>query len=250
MSNILFLTEPNLPTSAVTDILVSDDDESLIKSLANLGINSRQIHKNGKLEPFCANHADILTYYIGNGDFIADKTTINALIDCKVCETVSVSSPYPNDCLLNAADIGDFLICNSKITHKAILNLAEKQNKCIINVNQGYAKCSICIVGRNAFITDDESIYRECSKINSISALLVSKGSVLLKNQNYGFLGGASGLINKNTLFFNGDLSLHQDFVAIKEFLSYHNVKYTDIKNKPLTDVGSIIPIKQKGNIK
>lgn len=249
MSNI-FLTELNLPTSAVTDVLVSDGDESLIKALANMGINSLQIHKSDKLEPFCANHADILTYYIGNGDFIADETIKNALIGCNVCETVSVSSPYPNDCLLNAADIGDYLICNRKITHSSILKSAEKQNKRIINVNQGYAKCSICIVGRNTFITDDESIYRECSKVNGISVLFVSKGSVALKEQNYGFLGGASGLININTLFFNGDLSLHQDFVAIKEFLSYHNVKYTDIKNKPLTDVGSIIPIKQKGNIK
>lgn len=249
MSNI-FLSEPNLPTSAVTEVLVSDSDESLIKSLANLGIISHQIHKNGKLEPFCANHADILTYHIGNDDFIADETAKNALNDCNICEIVNVCSPYPNDCLLNAADIGDFLICNSKITHKTILKAAEKRNKRIIDVNQGYAKCSVCIVKRDAFITDDESIYRECSKVNGISVLFVSKGSVALKGQNYGFIGGASGLINENTLFFNGDLSLHQDFVAIKEFLSYHNVKYIDIKNKPLTDIGSIIPIKQKGNTK
>lgn len=249
MSNI-FLSEPNLPTSAVTEVLISSGDESLIKSLANLGIISHQIHKNGKLEPFCANHADILTYHLGNGDFIADKTAKNALNDCNVCETVNVSSPYPNDCLLNAADIGNYLICNKKITHESILKSAEKQNKRIINVNQGYAKCSVCIVKRDTFITDDESIYRECSKVNGISVFFVSKGSVALKGQNYGFIGGASGLINENTLFFNGDLSLHKDFVAIKEFLSYHNVKYIDIKNKPLTDIGSIIPIKQKGNTK
>lgn len=249
MSNI-FLTEPNLPTSAVTEVLVSDGDESLIKSLANLGIISHQIHKNGNLEPFCANNADILTYHIRNGDLIADNTAVNALKDCNICETVNVSSPYPNDCLLNAADIGDFLICNSKITHKTILEVAEKRNKRIIHVNQGYAKCSVCIVKRDTFITDDESIYRECSKVNGISVFFVSKGSVALKGQNYGFIGGASGLINENTLFFNGDLCLHKDFVAIEQFLSYHNVKYIDIKNKPLTDVGSIIPIKQKGNTK
>lgn len=249
MSNI-FLNEPNLPTSAVTEVLVSDGDESLIKSLANLGIISRQIQKNGNLEPFCANHADILTYHLGNGDLIADNTAVNTLKNCKIAETVNVFSPYPNDCLLNAADIGDYLLCNRKITHSVILKSAERQNKRIINVNQGYSKCSVCIAGRNTFITDDESIYRECSKINGISVLLVRKGSVALKGQNYGFIGGASGLINENTLFFNGDLCLHKDFIAIEQFLSYHNVKYIDIKNKPLTDIGSIIPIKQKGNTK
>ncbi len=249
MSNI-FLTEPNLPTGAVTDVIVSDGDESLIKTFKNIGINLHKIRKNGKLEPFCANHADILTYHLGNGDFIADVTSENELNNCNICETVKVSSPYPNDCLLNAADIGDFLICNSKITHKTILEAAKKRNKRLIHVNQGYAKCSVCIIKRNTFITDDESIYKECSKVNGISVLLVSKGSVVLEGQNYGFLGGASGLLGENRLFFNGDLSFHKDFLAIEQFLSYHNVKYLNIKNKPLTDVGSIIPIKQKGNVK
>lgn len=249
MSNI-FLKEPNLPTSAVTDVLVADGDDSLIKALANMGISPLKICKSGKLEPFCANHADILAYHLGNGNFIADETAESSLKGCNICETVNISSPYPNDCLLNAADVGNYLICNSKITHKSIFKTAVKQNKHIINVNQGYTKCSVCIVSRNTFITDDESICRECSKVNGISVLFVSKGSVALKEQNYGFLGGASGLIGENTLFFNGDLRFHKDFIAIEQFLSYHNVKYTDIKNKPLTDVGSIIPIKQKGNTK
>lgn len=244
MSSI-FLTEPNLPASTVTDVIVSDGDAGLIKTLAKMNINSRLIHKNSKLGPFCANHTDMLAYHLGNGNFIADETAKTALSEFNISETVSVFSPYPNDCMLNAADIGDYLICNCKITHKSIIKSAEMQNKTIIDVNQGYAKCSVCIVKRNTFITDDESIYKKCSIINGISVLLVSKGSVALKEQNYGFLGGASGLINENMLFFNGDLSVHTDFIAIEQFLNYHNIKYTDIKNKPLTDIGSIIPIKQ-----
>lgn len=248
--NNVFLNEPNLPTGAVTDVVVSGSDESLINALAKIGIYSHQIQKSYNLEPFCANHADILTYHLGSGSFIADNTAKNALNNCNIYETVNLSSPYPNDCLLNAADIGDYLICNSKITHRTILKESEKRNKLVIHVNQGYAKCSVCIIKRNTFITDDESIYTECSKMNGISILFVSKGSVALKCQNYGFLGGASGLISENTVFFNGDLRFHKDYIAIEQFLSYHNVKYTDIKNKPLTDVGSIIPIKQKGNVK
>lgn len=245
--NNIFLTEPNLPSSTVTDVLVSDSDIGLIRHLSDIGVHSLNLCKSADLELFCANHADILTYHLGNGNFIADRTAHSVLQNFNICEAVSVSSPYPNDCLLNAADIGDYLICNRKITHYGILNYAEKQNKQIINVNQGYAKCSVCIVKRNTIITDDESIYRECSTIKGISVLLVSKGSVALESQNYGFLGGASGLLGENLLFFNGDLSYHKDFLAIEQFLRYHNIKYSDIKNKPLTDVGSIIPIKQKG---
>lgn len=245
----IFLSEPNLPSNSVTTVLVSDSDSGLISCLANLGIRSFKIMKNPALAPFCANHADMLAYHLGNGDFIADRTAAGNLKDCNVRKTVSVVSPYPADCKLNAADIGNYIICNVKATHSSILKYAQKYGKRIINVNQGYAKCSVCILKRNTFITDDESIYRECSKIDGISVLLVSKGSVVLAYQNYGFLGGASGLINENTVFFNGDLSCHKDFLAISQFLSYHNVKYIDIKNKPLTDVGSIIPIKQKGTV-
>lgn len=246
--NNMFLDNPNLPSCDVTDVLVSGSDNGLIQALADMGINSFKICKSSNLETFCADHADILTYHLGNGRFIVDETAVNAFENYSINDTVNVASPYPNDCLLNAADIGDYIICNRKITHESILKSAEKQNKRIINVNQGYAKCSVCIVKRNTVITDDASIYQECNKIDGVSVLFVSKGSVVLHGQNYGFLGGASGLIGEDNLFFNGDLSYHKDVLAIKQFLSYHNVKYIDIKNKPLTDVGSIIPIKQKGN--
>lgn len=246
--NSTFLINPNLPSNDVTDALVSNGDSGLISTLADLGINSLEMRQSPNLDRFCANHSDILAYHLGNGRFIVDKTAVNAFENYNISEIVNVCSPYPNDCILNAADTGDYIICNSKITHKSILKSAEKQNKQIINVNQGYAKCSVCIVKRNTVITDDMSIYQECEKVGGVSVLLVSKGSVALKGQNYGFLGGASGLIGENKLFFNGDLTYHKDYLAIKQFLGYHNVKYTDIKNKPLTDVGSIIPINQKGN--
>ena len=73
--------------------------------------------------------------------------------------------------------------------------------------------------------------------------MLVEKGSVHIDKYDYGFIGGCCGLINKNTLLFNGDLSLHSDFDKIKNFLYDNDINYIDIKGKPLTDIGSIIPI-------
>lgn len=69
------------------------------------------------------------------------------------------------------------------------------------------------------------------------------KGSVKIEKYSYGFIGGCSGLIGKNKLFFNGDLSLHKNYNEIRDFLKENNISYFDIKNKPLTDVGSILPI-------
>ena len=52
--------------------------------------------------------------------------------------------------------------------------------------------------------------------------------------------------MNKDILFFNGDLSTHSDFDKIKNFLYDNGINYIDIKSKPLTDIGSIIPIMEK----
>ena len=116
----------------------------------------------------------------------------------------------------------------------------------IIDVKQGYSKCSVCICNHNTVITDDISIYNALLQYDNINSLLVEKGSVRINEYNYGFIGGCCGLIDKNLLLFNGDLSTHTDFDKIQKFLYDNNVKYIDVKNKPLTDIGSIIPIIEK----
>ena len=110
-------------------------------------------------------------------------------------------------------------------------------------IKQGYSKCSVCICGYNTIITDDKSIYNAVSSYDNINSLLIEKGSVSINKYDYGFIGGCCGLIDKNLLLFNGDLSLHSDFNKIKNFLYDNDIKYIDIKRKPLTDIGSIIPI-------
>ena len=95
-------------------------------------------------------------------------------------------------------------------------------------------------------ITDDISIYNAVSQYDDIKSLLVEKGSVNILKYDYGFIGGCCGLVDKNVLLFNGDITSHSDFDKIKNFLYDNEVKYIDIKGKPLTDIGSIIPIMEK----
>ena len=108
-----------------------------------------------------------------------------------------------------------------------------------------YTYCR-CICKHNTVITDDISIYNALLQYDNINSLLVEKGSVSINKYNYGFIGGCCGLIDKDLLLFNGDLSTHTDFDKIEKFLYDNNVKYIDIKGKPLTDIGSIIPITEK----
>lgn len=247
--NERFLTNPNLPESKVTTVFANIDNIALKRLFEELSIKVVQVAENSLLDTPVSRHADILANYVGKSIFLADKNQTEL---CKFIEDNSgksiiienIKSPYPNDCLLNFADIGDYIICNKSILTKEIVSLLP--NKQIIDVKQGYSKCSVCICKHNTIITDDISVYNAVSKYNNIKSLHIQKGSVSIDKFEYGFIGGCCGLIDKDVLLFNGDLSTHTDFDKIKNFLYYNGVNYIDIKGKPLTDIGSIIPIMEK----
>lgn len=239
-----FIKNPNLPENDASVVIAANGDKSLLNALSQKSIKVLTTVQKPDLDVPVSNHGDILVHHICNSTFIVDesqKAIINYLTkrNCNLEIINSVCSPYPADCLLNCADIGDYLICKPAITHPAILS----KGKTIIYVRQGYAKCSVCVIGRNKIITDDISIYNAVKPFEDIKVLLIETGSIKIKKYDYGFIGGCSGLIGKNKLFFNGDLSTHKNYKDICNFLNEHNVAYFDIKNKPLTDVGSIIPI-------
>lgn len=241
-----FLNNPNLPDNKVTTVFAYIDDNRLKNVFNDFSIKVVAVNENTYLDTPVSRHADILGNYVGKSTFLADKHQIEL---CRFIEDnngksviiENIKSPYPNDCLLNFADIGDYIICNKSILTDEIVELLSK--KTIINVKQGYSKCSVCICGYNTIVTDDISVYNAVLQYDNINSLLIEKGSIHINKYDYGFIGGCCGLINKNVLLFNGDLSLHSDFDKIKKFLYDNNVNYIDIKGKPLTDIGSIIPI-------
>ncbi len=244
-----FLINPNLPENKVTTVFADIDDNALKSVFDELTIKVVNVIENQFLDLPVNKHADILENYVGKSTFLVDKNQVELcnFVKDKYGKLViidNIQSPYPKDCLLNFVDIGDYIICNKSILTKEIINLLP--NKQIIDVKQGYSKCSVCICKHNTVITDDISIFNALSQYVNVNLLLVDKGSVHINKYNYGFIGGCSGLIDKDTLLFNGDLSTHSDFDKIVKFLYDNNVKYIDIKGKPLTDIGSIIPITEK----
>ncbi len=244
--NERFLKNPNLPENKVTTVFAQIDDNRLKSVFDELSIKVVKVNENSLLDAPVSQHADILCNYVGKSTFLVDKNQTEL---CKFLEDnngkyviiENIQSPYPDDCLLNFADIGDYVICNKSILTEEIVK--SLPNKTIIDVKQGYSKCSVCICEYNTIITDDKSVYNAVSSYDNINSLLIEKGSVRINKYDYGFIGGCCGLIDKNLLLFNGDLSLHSDFDKIKNFLYDNDIKYIDIKGKPLTDIGSIIPI-------
>lgn len=244
-----FLNNPNLPDNKVTTVFAYCDDIALKKRLSDFSIKVVNVIENTLLDSPVRNHADILANYVGKSKFLTDKNQdeLCAFLENKSGKWIlieDIKSPYPNDCLLNFADIGDYIICNKSVLIEKIAEHLPK--KTIIDVKQGYSKCSVCICKRNTIITDDISIHNAVLQYDDINSLYVEKGSVHIEKYNYGFIGGCCGLIDKDLLIFNGDLQAHTNFDKIEKFLYDNGVNYIDIKGKPLTDIGSIIPITEK----
>lgn len=149
-----------------------------------------------------------------------------------------VTSIYPEDIRLNCAVVGRHVIANTKYASQTIADVAKRNGLLMLDVKQGYAKCSTVCVGNNSIITADTAIARKCQDAG-IDALEVSHGSVRLDGYDTGFIGGASGATDKEVLFC-GDISAHPDGEKIKELCQAHGKVAVSLANTPLYDYGTI----------
>lgn len=150
-----------------------------------------------------------------------------------------VSECYPNDILLNAAPIGKRLFCN--VAHTA-RELAAHPAYEIVNVRQGYAKCSTLPVGEHALITEDASIARAAQQ-TGLDVLQVESRAVTLKGYDTGFLGGAASFspyVSIPQILFCGNLDRHPNSSEIRQFCNSHGIEPISLSNEALTDVGTI----------
>ena len=152
----------------------------------------------------------------------------------------SLKSTYPNNIFLNALILEDYFIHNLAFSDK---NLLKHQNdKTLINVKQGYTKCSCLPVNNKALITSDVGIHNTLSKYG-FDILLIPPGDIILKGLNYGFIGGSGGLINDETMAFFGNLKYYKYGHEVKAFLKKHNVKPIYLSDEKLHDRGSLFVI-------
>ncbi len=242
---------PNLPEHDVEVCAVSAQAAVLQKQLHSLNILTLPIPPHPCLSADVASHADMNLLQLSERDILLlpglekQRETLQSMGFRAQCIKEEIFPEYPANAALNAACISNVLFCNPKSVAPEVLVLAAELSLTIVRVKQGYTKCSVCMVTPQAFLTDDAGIAR-AGEANGFSVLLLSKGSVRLEGQPYGFIGGSCGLIRKKTLLANGDLSGHADSSVIFPFLEQHGVQPFYSREYPLTDIGGILPLVQK----
>ncbi|MEG0133753.1 MAG: hypothetical protein RSB77_07335 [Bacilli bacterium] len=189
-------------------------------------------------------HPDILLHFINNGKVIIHKNSSNFFekkllaLGIEVLRSQSLLTPkYPSDIILNAVNTTNFFLHNINHTDKRLLQ--EIAPKKLINVNQGYTKCSTVILSEKAFITSDNSIYTTLINLG-YDVLLLPPGDILLPGLDYGFIGGTCGMLNSDTIVFYGNLNSYSHGNMVKAFLEKHNITPIYLSNSPLIDRGSI----------
>ena len=163
-----------------------------------------------------------------NNKGLLDKLNLDIII-----EPDPVCGKYPHDIGLNCAKVGGSLICAKKYANKKILETAEN----IIDVKQGYARCSTCISGESV-ITSDKSVYKNFKG----DKLLIEPGHIDLFEYNCGFIGGCSGYF-ENKLLFTGDIKSHPDYLKIKGFCDGKKITVISLSQKKLRDYGGLFII-------
>lgn len=231
----------------MTEILINyNTNREIEKSLENLNFKIYKTTPNKNLlEPLEA-HPDLLLHNLPNGDLVVDRDNYeyykNLFDDYNIIKSSSsLDCKYPKDISLNASVFKNLFIHNLKYTDEKLLDYYSKNGYKLINVRQGYTKCNISI-GKNVLITSDRDIYEKVRKFEKI--LLIDHKQIILTGFNYGFIGGASGLID-DTLYFTGSLEKHSSYNKIIEFLEENNEKYDFLSKSDIIDYGSILSLKK-----
>lgn len=232
-------------------VIASQLPQEAINKLQQNNISVIQPPDNASVSPPIRHHADISFLYDGDATVFMAKemapieSVLKKLGLCVYTLPHALGENYPMDCALNCVPLGKYLICNIDTVSPLVLQYFQNKGRTVISVRQGYTKCSVIPVRDRAVITDDASIASACAAVG-LDTLMVSKGSVALNGFDYGLIGGAAGVINKNTVAFNGDITTHSDAAEILKFLHKYNMEALSLSPDQLTDIGSILPLYQE----
>ena len=192
-------------------------------------------------------HPDILVNFIDKKTLLVHKKIDTSFIELLkkydfniIFSEKTLERNYPEDIFLNAVNLKELFIHNLAYTDKSLLNSIH--NKRLINVKQGYTKCSTAVVSDYAIITNDKGI--ATSLINeNLDILLLPPGDILLPGLDYGFLGGTCGLLDDRHLAFYGSLEYYLYGEEVLNFLKNHNVEPIYLREGKLVDRGSLFII-------
>lgn len=242
---MIYVQNPNIPLKKVRTVIVDYRiGRESVETFNKLGINIIYSTPVKVFYESVNGHPDMQIHHLGGNRFVCIKEVYDYYKKhlpagaSLICCAENIGGKYPYDVLCNAAALGCAVVCNAKYSAAEIISQYER----VINVKQGYAKCSVAIVSENAAITADTAIAKAMTE-NGIDVLRINEGEIALDKMSYGFIGGACGLVSNDILAVNGNIKGHSSYADIQAFCKKYGVEILELNDKPVYDIGSIIPI-------
>lgn len=229
-------------------VVMSDEYPKLCSAIESYGYNIISSDKILKFNTPEQRHIDMQLLMIEKNIFLLQecislrKNLENKGYNIILCEN-NIKGKYPDCVALNCLYLGGKLYGREDVIDISVKNYCKKNSIEIVNVKQGYTRCSTAVICKNSAITADNTIYNALTK-SGVDVLKIESGNIRLDGYDYGFIGGACTMLDKDTLAFFGDIKTHPNFREIERFCIIHNVKIINlIDNAPLIDIGGAVRI-------
>lgn len=226
------------------DSRIENDEEN---NLTKLGYKILKCPISSDLYSAVSGHPDMLMFIVNPKKIIIHKNMqkefTNRLkrLDIDVIYSQNeLKDLYPNDIILNGVGISNYFVHKLNNTDTLLLN--NLKDKILVNVTQGYTKCSVAIVNQSAIMTSDKKIAETFRNLN-MDVLYLPPGDIMLPGLDYGFIGGCCSLLEKNLMVFYGDLRNYKYGFEVLSFLKKHFVEPYYLSGRKLIDRGSIFKI-------
>ena len=242
----------------IVDFRMREEEKRYLESLGYQIINSGY---NTELYDEIAAHVDISYVKVGNEIIVSpDKfVELNKILECNVGKA-ELKAEYPSDVPYNVCIMGKKAIHNFKYTDPILKEKLIKEGYELIDVSQGYTKCSIAVIDDNSCITSDIGIAKTLMD-KGIDVLFVYEPDIhLLKRTNsneqfesrmyfeesdmQGFIGGAMVNLGEEIVLF-GDLNNLLNKDKIVKFIQSKSKKIKEFKDLDIIDYGGIVTIEK-----
>ena len=239
---------------AVVDFRMRKIEKEYIKSLGY------EIIENGfNLSTYdeIASHVDI--YYLKVGDMVFSAPEKKGILPfTTVSGTTPIGDKYPTDIPYNVCVVGNNAIHNFKYTDNIVKFYLERHGYNLIDVEQGYANCSCCVVDNNSCITSDMGIAKALmdAGVDTLYAYepdikLKKRLSDIFKDESrmsfvdskmQGFIGGAMARLGDTVVLF-GDVENLVNGTKIRNFIEKKGLNFHHFEGLDVVDYGGILEV-------
>jgi len=238
------------PLNLILDYRTSEKE---LRGLLSFGFNLIPTDKVSSLYEAVNGHPD-LQFFCIEKKLIAHKDLSE--IQMKLLQKLgapitlgnsSLSLPYPKNVPYNALLTPDLMMHRLDATDPVILSEIQELKKSreirLVNVRQGYSRCSCAYVGNNSYITEDLVMAEKLISLGK-EVFYRKHSNVYLEGFDFGFIGGAISLLtinNEELVLISGSLDSYFYGKELKTFLELRDIRYECLSEGKLMDRGSII---------